>query len=119
MALIDQHAADERYRLETIIHSLPTSIHQTNISLPLPPQQRDVLSKRKHHLRQWGIDIDITNDVLLVGIPNVAKDTDEGSWKGILSSYILTNIADDCPSGLMDIFRSKACRSVFPPFTGK
>ena len=117
IALIDQHAADERYRLETIIKFLPTSIHQTNINIPFPQKYLPTLSKRKYNLRQWGIDIELTNEgVRLVGIPGVIKDIDEGRWKGILSSYVLTHAADDCPSGLMDMFCSKACRSVLPPF---
>ena len=42
------------------------------------------------------------------------KDIDEGRWKDILSSYVFTHAADDCPSGLMNMFCSKACRSVRP-----
>jgi DNA mismatch repair ATPase MutL len=119
IALIDQHAADERYRLETIIKLLPTSVHQTNINVPLSPKYLPTLSKRKHNLRQWGIYIELTDEgVRVVGIPVVTKDIDEGRWKGILSSYVLTHAADDCPPGLMNIFCSKACRSVLPAISG-
>jgi hypothetical protein len=48
----------------------------------------------------------------------VIRDIDEGRWKGILSSYVLTHAADDCPSGLMNMFYSKACRSVLPALSG-
>jgi len=116
MALVDQHAADERYRLETIIKSLPTSsIHLTNLEIPFPITHIPILLQRKNNLRQWGIEIEITTDenVRIKGIPEIlAKDNiDGGRWKGILLSYVMMNI-EECPSGLMDMFCSKACRSV-------
>lgn len=116
MALVDQHAADERYRLETIIKFLSTSsIHPTDLEIPFPKTHIPILSQRKHNLRQWGIEIQITTDdmVHIKGIPVIlAKDNiDGGGWKGIMLSYLMMN-AEECPSGLMDMFCSKACRSV-------
>ena len=69
--------------------------------------------KRKSKLRQWGIEIETTEEkVRVVGVPGVlVKDIDGGRWKGILLEYVAAS-ADECPTGLMDMFCSKACRSV-------
>jgi DNA mismatch repair ATPase MutL len=113
VALVDQHAADERYRLETIFKSLQASLHPTTFEFQFSVNILSVLVKRKSKLRQWGIDIETTEErVRIVGIPGVlAKDIDGGRWKGILLEYVTTS-ADECPTGLMDMFCSKACRSV-------
>jgi DNA mismatch repair ATPase MutL len=118
VALVDQHAADERFRLETIIKSLQTTIHRlsSEMKITLPSKVLETLSHRRNHLLSWGIDISVTEDGLrITGIPEILmKDLDEARWKGILSSYVTTNV-DDCPRGLMEMFCSKACRSVHPP----
>src|SRR5436190_21785892 len=108
VALIDQHAADERYRLETIIKSLPTSIHPTIIDIPFVGNPLDTLSKQRVKLRQWGIDIEITDvGVRILGIPSVLKDVDPGRWKVVLTSFLMMTMEDNCPSGFMDMFCSK------------
>jgi DNA mismatch repair ATPase MutL len=117
IALVDQHAADERYRLETILGTLPTSIHPLDLAMEItiPEKQLRIISKRKNNLLNWGIEIQVKKDcVFISGIPKVLAECIDGAqWKRVLSSYLLRN-ADDCPSELMDMFCSKACRSVSP-----
>jgi DNA mismatch repair ATPase MutL len=115
IALVDQHAADERYRLEAILSALPTSIHllDQSIEITIPSKQLNIISKRGIDLLKWGVKIEVKNDcVFVTGIPKVLAECVDGArWKRILSSYLLTN-TDECPSELMDMFCSKACRSV-------
>lgn len=115
IALVDQHAADERYRLETIFRTLSTSIHPLDpaMEITVPGNQLSIISKRRIKLLNWGVKIEVKNSrTFITGVPGVLRECIDGArWKRILLSYLLTN-ADDCPSELMDMFCSKACRSV-------
>lgn len=111
LALIDQHAADERYRLERILKSLPTTIHTVTPSIPLAHNLLS-LSKRKQRLLRWGIQLEfVDNTIVLKGIPAILADLDVARWNQILSRY-MTEDKHDCPTALMELFCSKACRSV-------
>jgi DNA mismatch repair ATPase MutL len=114
IALIDQHAADERFRLERILktaESVPASL-----ALRLGKSELATLERRKEGLRRWGIDVEIVGGtVRIVRIPKVlAKDIDSVPWREILASYTAGG-TDECPPLLMNLFCSKACRSVPPP----
>ena len=115
LALVDQHAADERFRLETIINSLSSNIHRLShaIKVSFPVKQLQLLSRRSGNLRSLGIEIELYDDSLqIAGIPGVLRnETDGERWKAILSSYVSMN-APDCPTPLMNMLCSKACRSV-------
>lgn len=111
IALIDQHAADERYRLERIlqfVHSTPSSL-----TLCLPKSHLTTLEARRSALRQWGLEIDIAEgSVRIIRIPSVlVKDINSIPWREILASYTAGR-AEECPPLLMNLFCSKACRSV-------
>ena len=116
IALIDQHAADERYRLERILdgESIPSSL-----TLSLVKSDLTTLETRKSSLRQWGLEIEIAEETLrIVGISTVlAKEVDSVPWREILTSYT-AGAADECPPLLMHLFCSKACRSVASPYPG-
>lgn len=116
-AMIDQHAADERYRLETIIQNLQTTAIkiQPPIEISFPSEKNiQVLKERKSKLQQWGIELAILGDLVRISsIPGILEDIDATRWKTILLQYV-TEDGLDCPSGMMNIFCSKACRSVHP-----
>ena len=114
IALIDQHAADERFRLERILEtaeSVPASL-----TLRFSKSELATLERRKEGLLRWGMQVEIAEEtVRIVGIPNVlAKDLDSVPWREILASYTAGQ-PDECPHLLMNLLCSKACRSVSPP----
>jgi DNA mismatch repair ATPase MutL len=114
VALIDQHAADERYRLEAIVRNLSSTAREKNpsIELPFSPMQLQALAARKEKLRQWGIVMDISDkSATIIAVAEILMDVDATRWKSILLHYLLEDELD-CPSELMNLFCSKACRSV-------
>lgn len=120
IALVDQHAADERYRLEVIIQTLSKGIHRIDppIVFRLSKRNLQTLSNRRSKLMIWGVEIEIIDDsVQLVGIPWVTANViEERKWKMILFQFA-TAVQDGCPSVLMSMLCSKACRSVSPSFS--
>lgn len=114
IALIDQHAADERFRLETIIQGLSADVRQMQSPLEIPFPQKDLekLVHRKDKLGQWGLEIDVLDEKIEIKtVPKILEDIEVTRWKTILVQYVRED-GYDCPSGLMNIFCSKACRSV-------
>jgi hypothetical protein len=110
IAVIDQHAADERFRLERILEtaeSVPASL-----TFRLGQSEVATLERRMEALRKW-IEVEIVEGMVrIVGIPKVlAKDIDSVPWREILTSYTAGG-ADECPPLLMNLLCSKACRSV-------
>jgi DNA mismatch repair ATPase MutL len=117
VALVDQHAADERHRLESILTGLPSSTRslQQAIEFPCPEQHLSTLGRRKDQLLRWGVGIDILDEtVRITEVPTILKDVDAARWKSILVGYALED-EREYPTGLMEIFCSKACRSVLAP----
>lgn len=143
LAVIDQHAADERYRLERLIEQLRHTKHVRDPVMNIPMSERHLRSlwKRRDALLQWGIEIAIekfgvvresevpktvemdnaerqgitngTGMFLLKGAPEITKDLDTGKWKQILLQYV-SEEATQLPSLLTEFLASKACRSVPP-----
>jgi len=52
----------------------------------------------------------------MMHVPCILRDVDPARWKGVIMTYISSQMAEDIPTGLMDMLCSKACRSVHPPF---
>lgn len=136
LAVIDQHAADERYRLEQLMEQLPQKTYRLNPPMEIPLSDRigKVLWKRRGVLLRWGVDITIekpemgTSERLqgtlkelgavgrLQGVPEITKDLNATKWKEILLQYT-SEEASQPPSLLTEILASKACRSVSHPNT--
>jgi DNA mismatch repair ATPase MutL len=143
LAVIDQHAADERYRLERLIEQLryTSKVVDPAINIPMSERHLHTLLKRREVLLQWGIEITIEKSgvesesempgivelptserqgtlkemgvLLLRVIPEITKDLDAAKWKQILLQY-LSEEKSQLPSLLTQILASKACRSVPP-----
>jgi len=130
LAVIDQHAADERYRLERLIEQLHQSVHMPAPALQIQVSQKylSTLRKRQGILRQWGICVTVESSEMGISemqgtakdiavlrfdnVPDITKDLDAAKWKEILIQYLSEEAATQLPSLLMDILASKACRSV-------
>jgi len=119
LALIDQHAADERHRLEAILRSLPTSSYtlETPLQIPLSSRQLEIFRQRKDILMSCcGVQLKIeANSVWLLAVPEVlasdsSKDLNTAQWKTILLEAVSGSTVQ-CPAKLMSTFCSKACRS--------
>jgi DNA mismatch repair ATPase MutL len=114
LAAVDQHAADERYRLELILDSLGEASLEVSIQFEIPEKYRTILSQRNRKLVEWGVEIYVLKGkVEITRIPRILKDVNASRWKQILVEYVSQDDVS-CPSGLTDIFNSKACRSVNP-----
>jgi DNA mismatch repair ATPase MutL len=115
LAAIDQHAADERYRLELILESLRESTLDVSIQFELQEKYRAILSQRTRRLLEWGVKLDILGgNVEITRIPAILIDVEPARWKQILQAYTNEDTLT-CPSGLAHMFNSKACRSVRSP----
>jgi len=115
LALIDQHAADERYRLERIVSDLSTLSHKLDprIEFPVLDAALAVLSRRRENLFIWGVRLVITSSTIQVThVPAVLCAVDSARWKAVLTGYVSSQAAGDMPAGIMDMLCSKACRSV-------
>lgn len=139
--MIDQHAADERYRLEQLIERLRDTkqVIDPVMNIQMSGRHLSILWKRREALLQWGIDITVersgipgTSGTLgaievanaerqwtgkemgtlgIKGAPQITKDLGAGNWKQILLQYV-SEEATQLPSLLTEILASKACRSV-------
>jgi DNA mismatch repair ATPase MutL len=115
LALVDQHAADERYRLETIIQNLTGTKLQLSspIEICFSEKHLQILNERKK-LQDWGVELEILESLVrITEIPAILDEVDPVRWRSILLQYILED-GRECPLGMMNIFCSKACRSVPP-----
>jgi hypothetical protein len=83
------------------------------LDIQLGPKYTRALFNQKQKILTWGVEIEFIDEgIRVLGIPGVlAKDVNEGRWKKILLQFS-TAERNECPSELMDMFCSKACRSV-------
>ncbi|OLL26359.1 DNA mismatch repair protein MLH3 [Neolecta irregularis DAH-3] len=130
LILIDQHAADERIRVERLFSELKTDVVPTKILVPLNQEERIIFDRCEDLLNIWGFDFSKANEIEVRKIPRVIRERQAANPEFIcnLLSQFLSQMAHRrnmaaptltdwvsnlhvCPAHLVSVVNSKACRS--------
>lgn len=109
LVLVDQHAADERIRVEALINDLttqPAVILSNPIRFELHSREQHLFTTHTAFFAQWGIEYAITPSDL-----NTSNDNANGNTFRINITALPGGIAEKCrvePSILISLLRSEA-----------
>jgi DNA mismatch repair protein MLH3 len=128
--IIDQHAADERIKLEILLDEYET-VKSSNgalgitkldnpIEIPLDQRKKTLIMTSKDLFKRWGIHLNVGLTVSVTHVPNVVVDQCGKDKELIIDTiiehlqYLEENLTSNClhrmPLGLLDLFHSRACR---------
>ena len=122
LAIIDQHAADERIRIESLIYELfaDTSTRAENLtceykirttqldkplSFEIPVKETDLLRRHQQHFAHWGVLYDLQTD------NNTSAGRNQKSVQRLFVHSLPPGIAERCkldPRLLIQLIRSEA-----------
>lgn len=132
LVLIDQHAADERIRLEALQQQLiEGAMEAVEISLMFSNLEVSFIKRYRHVFKRWSIEMDDaaedTDTVTVTMLPECVSE--RLSDPAILKATILRHVYDledglmsaphhnqtagsirNCPRGIIELLKSKACR---------
>ncbi|KAL9100137.1 MAG: hypothetical protein Q9163_004453 [Psora crenata] len=131
LVLVDQHAADERVRVEALIDTLSTQVPavlQRPISFEISAQDQRLLEKHGSCFEHWGFQYKISKPVVprkcnltVTALPESIAERCRGepkvliellrseAWK--LEETTIATPLRTPPKGILDLLNSRACRS--------
>ena len=129
LALVDQHAADERVKVELLLQEIsdaqPVSLRPP-MMFDISQTERPRYCEWEHAFRDWGIRYEVQDKLAVVAVPALIAERCRADPKvliELLRKEIWSTLAPvvtsgdwfmkltACPSGLLDLINSRACRT--------
>ncbi|KAI5784725.1 hypothetical protein EDC01DRAFT_789216 [Geopyxis carbonaria] len=135
VVVVDQHAADERVRVEQLLAALPDKVVlEKPVRFGVDRETRGLVERWRGALKAWGVEVEEARgeDLVITSLPRVAAERDRGGE--VAAEWIRAYLHDldegrrqppstdrdgtrewytrlhMIPSGLLDTVNSRACR---------